>query len=387
MEETAVAHLEALLAIPGPSGHEAEVAAYVRARLLEAGVPQAAMRDDGAPARMPDPADCGNLVVDVGEGRGPRRMLVAHLDTVPGAVGVRFAREDDRIVVREGGALGGDDRCGVAAILAAFLSMRAQGSVLRPLRLLFTVGEERGVAGARHVDPGALEGIADAFSYDGKEVDEVVVASPGSEWMEVRLHGVASHAGTRPEQGASALVAASRALARLAREGWHGRIEREGEWVATANVGRMEGGEATNVVAPEALVLAEARSHDPVVLAEVVAAWRRAFEEEAAAVTTEEGHPVRAAFSARTAYHPFDLGDGGGAMRVLAEALEPEGLAPRPRRIFGGLDASWLVHHGVPTLTVGCGYRANHTPQEEISIPRFLQAVRVAARLMAGRQG
>jgi tripeptide aminopeptidase len=201
--------------------------------------------------------------------------------------------------------------------------------------------------------------------------------------MEVHLRGVASHAGTRPEQGASALVAASHAIARLARDGWHGRIEREGEWVATANLGRLEGGEATNVVAAEATVSAEARSHDPVVLEEVVEAWRRAFDEEAAAVTTAEGHPVDMDFTSWPAYHPFDLGDGGPAMGALARALAPEGLAPEPRRIFGGLDASWLVRHGVPTLTLGCGYRFNHTPREEISVPDYLRAVRVAARLMA----
>jgi len=382
LEEIAVAHLKALLAIPGASGREGEVVAYVRTRLLEAGVAAESIRDDGAAPRISDSATCGNLVVDVGEGRGPRRLFVAHLDTVPGAEGVRFGFDGDRIVVLEGGALGGDDRCGVAAILAAFLWWRAQGRSLPPLRFLFTVWEERGVAGARHVDPRALEGIGDAFSYDGKEVEEVVVAAPGADRMEVRLLGVASHAGTRPEQGASALVAASRAIARLVREGWHGRIERDGEWVATANVGRMEGGEATNVVAAEAIVRAEARSHDPAVLAEVVGAWRRAFEEEAAAVSTREGRPVEATFSTWTAYYPFDLGDGGPGMRVLARALAAEGLTPRPRRIFGGLDASWLVRHGVPTLTLGCGYRANHTPQEEISIPRFLQAVRVAAWLM-----
>ncbi|MBW2257177.1 MAG: M20/M25/M40 family metallo-hydrolase, partial [Deltaproteobacteria bacterium] len=263
LDESAVALLEALLTIPGPSGREAEVAAFVQTRLLEAGLPPESMRDDGAAMRMPDPAACGNLVVDAGEEPGPRRLFVAHLDTVPGAEGVRFRYDGDRIVVLEGGALGGDDRCGVAAILAAFLWLRGQGRALRPVRFLFTVWEERSVLGARYLDPGALDGIADAFSFDGKEVNEVVVASPGSDRMEIHLQGVASHAGTRPTEGASALVAAGRALARLARDGWHGRIERDEEWVATANVGRMEGGEATNVVAAEATVHAEARSHDP----------------------------------------------------------------------------------------------------------------------------
>jgi tripeptide aminopeptidase len=383
LEETAIMMLDALLGIRGPSGWEARVAAFVRARLLEAGIAADAIRDDGAAARLPEPVSCGNLVVDAAEGTAPRRMFVAHLDTVPGAEGVQFEIDGDRIVVAEGGALGGDDRCGVAAILAAFVWLRDQGRPLRPLRFLFTICEEAGVLGARHVDPEVLVGVGEAFSFDGKRVEEVVVASPGSDRMEVHLRGVASHAGTRPQEGASALVAASLALARLARDGWHGRIERDGEWLATANVGRIEGGEATNVVAAATTVSAEARSHEPAVLAEVVEAWRRAFEEEAAAVTTSDGRPVEVDFSTWAAYHPFDLGDGGPAMEALARALAPEGLTPEPQRIFGGLDASWLVRHGVPTLTLGCGYRFNHTPREEISVPHYLQAVRVAARLMA----
>ena len=69
--------------------------------------------------------------------------------------------------------------------------------------------------------------------------------------------------------------------------------------------------------------------------------------------------------------------------QVLARALAPEGLVPEPRRTFGGLDASWLVHHGVPMLTIGAGGENAHTPQEQVVISAFHQATRVVARLMS----
>ncbi len=371
-----------LLDIPGPSGDEGAVAAWIRDQLLSAGLPESAMRFDGAAARIGG-VSCDNLVIDpTPDATGPRRLFVAHMDTVPGAVGVTWTQEGDRLVVVEGGALGGDDRCGIAVLLAAFLNLRASGRPMRPLRLLFTVHEEGGVLGSRYVDPEALRDVSEAFAFDGKDVKQAVFASPGQARLRIVVKGVSAHAGTRPHEGASAVIAVARALARLDKEGMHGRIERDGVQIGTANVGASSGGEATNVVAPHAELIAEARSHDPAILEEIVDAWRRAFEEEAAAVVNHEGRSAVASLQSNISYYPFDIGEDGPTMQALAEALAPEGEEPFKRRIMGGLDASWLVRHGVPTLTLGCGYWANHTPAEQVRIPAFLQAVRVAERLM-----
>ena len=67
--------------------------------------------------------------------------------------------------------------------------------------------------------------------------------------------GVAAHAGIRPEQGRSAIVAAARAIAAMPT----GRIDEQ----STVNVGSIEGGSAsTNVVPARCRVEAEARSLD-----------------------------------------------------------------------------------------------------------------------------
>ncbi len=381
-DETALRWLYELLDIRGPSGDERAVAAWIRARLADAGVPGALVRDDGAAARIGG-VHCDNLVVDpTPDLPGPRRLFAAHMDTVPGAVGSTWKRDGDRLVVVDGGALGGDDRCGIAVILAAFLGLRAEGRPLRPLRIVFTVHEEGGVLGSRHIDPAVLEGIDGGFAFDGKEPREVVFASPGQVRMKIAVNGISAHAGTRPHEGASATIAVARALARLHREGMHGRIERDGVPVGAANAGRLAAGGATNVVTARAELLAEARSHDPEELARIVDAWRRAFHEEAAAVRNHEGRPATVEFDSWVAYHPFDVGQDGPLMDALAESLLPEGQEPFKRRIMGGLDASWLTRHGVPTLTIGCGYWFNHTPREHVRIPEFLRSIRVARRLM-----
>ena len=379
-DETALRFLFELLDIEGPSGDERAVAAWIRARLTEAGVPSEQLAFDGAAARIGG-VHCDNLVVTP-PGDGPRRLFAAHMDTVPGAVGSTWKQEGDRLVVVEGGALGGDDRAGIAVLLAAFLGLRAEGVPMRPLKLVFTVHEEGGILGSRHLDPSVLADVEDGFAFDGKEPREVVYSSPGQVRMKIAVHGITAHAGTRPHEGASATIGMARALARLEREGLHGRIERDGVHVGAANAGRLEAGGATNVVTALATLKAEARSHDHDVLADIVEGWRRAFQEETDAVRNFEDRPTRVEFDAWTAYHPFDLGADSPLMDDLAAALVPEGQEPYKRKIMGGLDASWLVRHGVPTLTLGCGYWFNHTPREHVRLSEFLRSIRVARRLM-----
>src|SRR5205823_5690089 len=80
-------------------------------------------------------------------------------------------------------------------------------------------------------------------------------ASPTYFRIEAAFHGKAAHAGIRPEEGRSSIVAAARAVTSLRL----GRLDEE----TTANVGSIEGGTGgTNVVPEHARFLAEARSID-----------------------------------------------------------------------------------------------------------------------------
>jgi LysW-gamma-L-lysine carboxypeptidase len=68
--------LRRLVEIPSPSGHEAQAAAFLAARMRDLGY---LVRTDAA----------GNVIGEVGNPEGPRIMMVGHLDTVPGAIPVR----------------------------------------------------------------------------------------------------------------------------------------------------------------------------------------------------------------------------------------------------------------------------------------------------------
>src|SRR5438128_12514317 len=77
-----------LMAIPAKSGEEAPVAEYIRAKLIAAGAPADAIVADNANKHALVKGNTGNLIFKLlGTVKGPRRMLTAHMDTVPICVG------------------------------------------------------------------------------------------------------------------------------------------------------------------------------------------------------------------------------------------------------------------------------------------------------------
>src|SRR5262245_47505722 len=84
--QRALTHLLDLLAIEGLSGHEGNVAAAVRAKLLEAGCRPSWLRHDDIDRRIPG-YEIGNLIARIpatgGGSSSARRLFMGHLDTVP----------------------------------------------------------------------------------------------------------------------------------------------------------------------------------------------------------------------------------------------------------------------------------------------------------------
>src|SRR5262249_7349544 len=188
----------------------------------------------------------------------------------------------NRIVAAGSTALGGDNRTGVACLVTVAAMLRKFQLPHPPLTLLFTVREESGLWGARFVDPADLGNPREGFNVDGRSASEMTIGAVGAERWQVEVFGRAAHAGVHPEQGISATVVASLALAQAYRDGWFGKIAQDGR-EGTANVGSFGGqegrsaGVATNVVTDYVLVHGEARSHDPRFVRIITNAYRDAF--------------------------------------------------------------------------------------------------------------
>jgi len=371
-----------LMAIRGVSGHEGQVAEYVVEKLRAAGAAADAIRFDTAHKKTPLAGEVGNLILQLpGTLRGPRRLLMAHMDTVPVCLGSQPVKKGN--IVRSADprtGLGADDRSGVAVILCAALDILRQGLPHPPLTFLFAIQEEVGLHGARFVQQSLLGKPKLAFNWDGGPADKITVGATGGYRLQIEIEGLAAHAGAAPQNGISAIAIASLAIANLVQNGWHGLIVK-GARMGTSNVGVIAGGEATNVVTDRVTLRAEARSHDPKFRKQIVSAIEAAFRDAACQVKNVDGKHGRVKFDGRLDYEAFRLADDEPAVLAAEAAVAAEGLTPLRAVSNGGLDANWMTAHGIPTVTLGCGQNQIHTTSEFLDVAAFEHARRIALRL------
>lgn len=373
-----------LLETPGGPGEETVVAEVIRDELVKAGVPAKSIRHDTAHKKIGS-GQVGNLILRVpGRGiRGERRMLSAHMDTVPLCVGNRPTLAGDWIHgVDQTKALGGDDRSGCAVILNSACELFTSDVPHPPLTFLWTVQEEVGLRGAKQVSLASLGTPKLGFNFDGQSPEKMVIGATGDVGIEITVRGLASHAGVRPEAGVSAASIFAHAVADLTTNGWHGQI-RKGRQSGTSNVGVLNGGAATNVVMDELHVRAEVRSHSSRFRERILANWRKAFEKAADRVVSVDGTRGSVAWNDELKYESFRLSRSAPVVRAGTKAIRNMGQAPEFVVGNGGLDANWLVANGIPTVTFGCGQHGIHTVNERLHIPSYLAACDLAAQLVA----
>jgi len=384
-EHHAVARAIELMGIPGKSGDEARVAQRVVRYLKAAGIPAKCIQFDQAHKKSPMRGLSGNLICTLpGTIKAPRRLLMAHLDTVPLCVGSKPKRKKNKIKSSDPKtALGGDDRGGVAVVLTAVCEIFEQKLPHPPLTLFFPIQEEVGMLGIQYGSLNRLGNPELCFNWDGGEARELEVGATGAYEISITVKGLASHAGMHPERGASAIVMAGLAVVELQKSGWLGLV-RKGKHSGTSNIGIIRGGDATNVVTDEVVLQAEARSHHPTFRKKIVAAFRKAFERAVSQVKSDTGKGGRVIFRPHLKYEAFHLKKSEPCLQEAIRVIKAEGLRPNEVVVNGGLDANWMIFRGFPTVTLGNGQIAPHTVDESLDVKAFLKGCRIALRLATG---
>ena len=388
--ESAIERLMRFLSVEGVTGREAKIGKELVAALKEAGVPARSIRFDDAHTRIPLPTETGNLIVEL-PGRGAlesaeRLLFMTHMDTVPLCAGAKPKRQGKKIVNAAKAALGGDNRtgCAVLVTLAAELLRQKPDHPAADTALHGARGER--AVGRQACTPGGPRRRQDGLQLrrpgGGRRRHRRRRRGP----LGGRDRWKASHAGGAPERGITATMVLAEALAAVRAGGWFGKVEKNGR-TGTSNVGPVGGvndgpaGDATNVVTDYVLVRGESRSHDAKFFREITAAYKAAFNEAAAKVTNSEGKAGRVKFTTRTDYHPFRLKETAPVVRRAVAAVAAQGHAANVRVTNGGLDANWMVRHGIPTVTFGAGQNEVHTVEEWINLAEFESACRLAVEL------
>jgi tripeptide aminopeptidase len=338
----------ALCRIPSPFGRERACADAVAAELRGMGLE---VEEDDAAARSG--ADAGNLLARI-PGRSDRTVLLcAHLDTVGVTAPIEPVVVDGGWVNQHDTILGADNKAAVAVMLEAARRATVEGSPVG-IELLFTVSEENALEGAKCFDVGRLRSDF-GYVYDhATPIGEIVMASPTYFRLTADFHGRAAHAGIRPEDGRSAILAAARAIAQMP----HGRIDAS----TTANVGTITGGTGSNVVAERCSVLAEARSLDPQRVEDVVAGMVDAVHDGASDAECDVDLVVEKLFQGYR--------QRGTAPAVVAAeaALRECGFEPVRINTGGGSDANVFESAGFNCVCLANGTERNHQPDERVSV-------------------
>ncbi|MEJ2197515.1 MAG: M20/M25/M40 family metallo-hydrolase, partial [Desulfuromonadales bacterium] len=239
-----------LAAINSPPLHENAIARYLVGRLENLGAE--VLFDNAAEATG---GEVGNLVASfAGQGRSSEPILFSvHMDTVEPGGQVEPVLRDGVFFSAGDTVLGADDKAGVAELIEALQVIRERKIPHGPLEVVITIAEEIGLVGAKHLDFGLLKSRR-GYALDTEGTGWMVLKAPAANILQIEIEGIAAHAGMAPELGLSAIQTASLAISRM-----HlGRIDQQ----TTANIGKIEGGVARNIVPQNVSIIGEARSHD-----------------------------------------------------------------------------------------------------------------------------
>ena len=344
-----------LCKVPSPSGQEKRCGEYVTQQLENLGLE--VIEDDAAHTAN---SGCGNILARTGGARrgqanSPQTVLLcAHIDTVQPQAPIEPEVNNGYIQNRHAGIIGVDNKAAVAVLLELAKKVTAQGSPM-DLELLFTVSEERGLAGAKNFDFGCLTSKFGFVFDNASPLGGIVTATPDYYRIEASFLGKAAHAGLNPESGRSALLAAAHAMVKMP----HGRIDSE----TTVNVGYLTGGDRLPNTVPERCQL----------IAEV----RGMSSERAEGAVTDVVDALHA--GANTAecdvditceqlFRGYSIDGSSVALEVANQALSNFGVQPKTIQTGGGSDANALRQSGFDCINLTNGAENIHEPGERISI-------------------
>ncbi|MET0787424.1 MAG: M20/M25/M40 family metallo-hydrolase, partial [Paenisporosarcina sp.] len=163
-----------------------------------------------------------------------------------------------------------------------------------------------------------------------------------------------AHAGVAPEKGISAINIAAKAISKMSL----GRIDEE----TTANIGRFEGGSATNIVCDEVHILAEARSIVEDKLTKQTEHMQSIFEK----VASDMGGIAEV--TVKLMYPGFRFGPEEHVTKVAIQAVKNVGRTPLLAASGGGSDANIIAGFGIPTVNLSVGYEEIHTKNERMPV-------------------
>ena len=343
---------------------------------------------------MKDAGRAGHLVArHAGSRNGKRLLLIAHLDTVfePDSPFQRWTREGDL----GHGPGSGDDKGGIAVIVAALRAMQAAGTLKNANITVFLTGDEEDagspisisrrdlVAEGKKADA-ALD-FEDLAQEDGMDMGSTARRSAGS-WT-LTVSGRSAHSAGVGAGNYGAIYDLARIIDQFRRELPEDKL--------TYNVGLIGGGQSvkldpgkirleatgkTNIIAATAVARGDLRAISQEQIDRTRAKMRAIVAQPLAGATAEISFD-------EDAYPPMPPTDGNRALLARLNRVNADmGLAPMgeldPSRRGAG-DISFVAADVDGLVGLGPASDGSHTDKEAVDIPSIFKQAKRAAILMS----
>ncbi|MCD7873715.1 MAG: M20/M25/M40 family metallo-hydrolase [Acidaminococcaceae bacterium] len=280
-----------------------------------------------------------------------RLFFEAHMDSVPPTTGTKVVRRDGILYSDGTTTLGGDDKVGIAAALEAVRTVQEQNIPHGDIQLCFTIAEEIGCLGVVNLDPADIKADL-GYCLDISGAPGIVTnAAPRLFDIYFTVRGKSAHAGIEPEKGINAIMLAAKALVALPA---YGRLDEE----TTLNVGQIEGGAATNIVAEQARFVSDMRCMDPEKLERLkdatISLIREVVEAGGGMLEVEpvEGSPA------------VHVAEDHAAVLLAKQATDNLQLPFELTKTGGCSDGNFLCGYGLPCILLATGMSKVHTTEE-----------------------
>jgi len=310
-----------------------------------------------------------------GNTKCPPLLLNAHMDTVNPGKGISVIFKDG--VIKSDGTtiLGADDKSAIAIIIETIRILQENNLEYSNLDVVFTICEEIGLLGAKNLDYSLLT-ASYGYTLDATDTEGIVTQAPSSNHIEFKILGKDAHAGAAPEKGINAIYLASKAIAALD----IGRIDHE----TTCNIGRIEGGIATNIVPSMVTVKGETRSHDKEKLSKltdnIVTSFKNVIDNYKKSFPTDS--LPRLEFSIEKNFSLTKIPDDSPVVTIAHKATENLGRNMASKKSGGGSDANIFFKNGIKMGILGTGMRDMHTVRESIQLDDMARTVELLLEII-----
>ncbi|OGD31481.1 hypothetical protein A2V94_07610 [Candidatus Atribacteria bacterium RBG_16_35_8] len=347
-----------LLKIKSPSKNEREIVDYVCHELeglkLE-------VRIDNCGKKIG--SNTGNIIALYRANNpsgGKPIFLTAHLDTVS-------VNGDIIPVIKKGiisnknkdSILGGDDKIAVAAIIEAIKVIKEKKLATGDIYILLTISEEIGLLGSKYMNIKSIKAKY-GYAFDGYgDIGTIINKAPYQNSIYAHFRGKSAHAGIEPEKGINAIQAASIAICGMKL----GRIDKE----TTCNVGKIEGGTATNIIPENTKVEIEARSLELSKLDNITADMVASLKKGAKKINAGLDYKII------REYDGFEISGDEVPVRAARYALKRLNLKSKVISTGGGSDINIFNSKGKVSINLSSGMENIHTSNEFVKVDQLIK--------------